>query len=137
MDGSDSSMRAAAYAGGMARRQRARIVAVYVRPLAPRWPTTAVAVAGYEQASGELAEQLIAEIRAGARRLGFHNWEFRVERGDPYTEICRIADELRADGVYVGSSTQAQRRVVGTALGASSLTLRLVRTGRWPVTVVP
>lgn len=131
IDGSPSSMRAAAYAGGMARRQQARIVAVYVRPMVPRWPTTAGAVAAMEVSSGEIADELIAEAKAGAKRMGYHNWEFRIERGDPYAELCRTADEMRADGVFVGASMQAQHKVAG------SLALRLVKTGRWPVTVVP
>ena len=43
----------------------------------------------------------------------------------------KLADELRADAVVVGASTQAGHRFVG------SLALHLVRTARWPVTVVP
>ena len=52
-------------------------------------------------------------------------------RSKGYTKICRIADEIQADAVVVGSSTQLGHRFVG------SLALKLVRAGRWPVTVVP
>ncbi len=52
-------------------------------------------------------------------------------RGDPYTEICRIADEVRADAIVVGASARAGHRFVG------SLAVRLVKAGKWPVTVVP
>ena len=51
--------------------------------------------------------------------------------GDPYHELRRVADEVRADAVVVGASTKAGHRLVG------SLAVRLVKAGRWPVTVVP
>ena len=56
---------------------------------------------------------------------------FIAAEGDPFTELRRIADEIRADAVVVGASTQAGHRLVG------SLAVRLVLAGRWPVTVVP
>ena len=56
---------------------------------------------------------------------------FRAERGDAYTELVRIADDERADLVVVGASARAGHRLVG------SIAVRLVRAGRWPVTVVP
>jgi nucleotide-binding universal stress UspA family protein len=54
-----------------------------------------------------------------------------VAHGDPYTEIKRMADEMRADAMVVGASAKAGHRIIG------SLAVRLVRAGRWPVTVVP
>ena len=51
--------------------------------------------------------------------------------GDPFTELCRIAEEIRANAVVVGASARAAHRLVG------SLAVRLVKAGRWPVTVVP
>ena len=51
--------------------------------------------------------------------------------GDPYLEIVRAADDLRADAVVVGSSMKAGHRLVG------SLAVRLIKAGKWPVTVVP
>lgn len=56
---------------------------------------------------------------------------FLCRRGDAYTELCKAADESRADLVVVGSSEQAGHRLVG------SVATRLVRAGRWPVIVVP
>lgn len=41
------------------------------------------------------------------------------------------ADEVLADSVVDGASTKAGHRLVG------STAVRLVRAGRWPVTVVP
>ena len=56
---------------------------------------------------------------------------FIATEGDPFIELRRIADETRADAVVVGASAHAGHRLVG------SLAVRLVRAGRWPVTVVP
>ena len=57
--------------------------------------------------------------------------EFRSVRGDPLAELTRIAEETRADAVVVGASEHLGHRIVG------SLASRLVRAGKWPVTVVP
>ena len=38
---------------------------------------------------------------------------FVVTRGDPYTELRRVADEVRADAVVVGASTTAGHRGSG------------------------
>ena len=67
---------------------------------------------------------------SGAERLGVP-LTFVVAHGDPYTELRRVADEMRADAVIVGASMQAGHRWIG------SLAVRMVKAGRWPVTVVP
>ena len=58
-------------------------------------------------------------------------WEFHTFRGDPYNGLAMAADQLTADAVVVGASERAGHRLVG------SVAVRLVKTGRWPVTVVP
>jgi len=54
-----------------------------------------------------------------------------VRQGDPLTVLADVAKETRADAVIVGSSASVGHRIAG------SLAVRLVRAGRWPVTVVP
>jgi nucleotide-binding universal stress UspA family protein len=131
VDGSATSMRAAAYAAGVARRQHARLVAVYVdRPVVLWAEQLPDGGASEIEARERVASELRAEITAATARLGI-DAEFVVRRGDPFTEIVRLADDLRADAVLVGSSMKGAHRLVG------SLAVRLVRTGRWPVTVVP
>ena len=133
VDDSVTSLRAAAYAAGLARRQGARLVCVYVEQLSAMYGATAAgagAIAAQDQALGETAAELRREAEAGAGRLGIP-LTFVVARGDPYTEIRRVADEVRADAVIVGASTKAGHRWIG------SLAVRLVKAGRWPVTVVP
>jgi len=81
-------------------------------------------------AQDQLTASLRAEVETGADQLGIE-LNFVAVRGDPYGEICRVAELERVDAVIVGASAQAGHRLVG------SLAIRLVRAGRWPVTVVP
>ncbi|TDU74815.1 nucleotide-binding universal stress UspA family protein [Streptomyces sp. KS 21] len=131
VDGSESSLRAAAYAAGLARRQNALLALVYVQPVMPAGVSLGAPVA---DTTGEIAEGLVAEIRDAAERLkGIYEvrWQFHTFRGDPYAGLVSAAEELTADAVVVGASEQAGHRIVG------SVAVRLVKAGRWPVTVVP
>ncbi|MET8830658.1 universal stress protein [Streptomyces sp. NPDC004610] len=131
VDGSDSSLRAAAYAAGLARRQGALLAVVYVQPMIAAGAALGAPVA---DTTGEIAEELVAQIRdATERTRGIFDvrWEFHTFRGDAYSGLVRAADELTADAVVVGASERAGHRIVG------SVAVRLVKAGRWPVTVVP
>ncbi|AOW90318.1 MULTISPECIES: universal stress protein [Streptomyces] len=131
VDGSDSSLRAAAYAGGQARRQGALLAVVYVQPVLAGGAVLGAPVA---ETTDEIAEELVVHIREAAERVrGIFDvrWEFHTFRGDPYGGLVQTADRLKADAVVVGASEQAGHRFVG------SVAVRLVKAGRWPVTVVP
>lgn len=134
VDGSPMSLRAGAYAGGLARRQRAHLAVVYVAPVAAMSAAAPVAGAALAVAQGEaydeIAEDLRRQVEQWAHERGVAA-TFVATRGDPYTELRRIAAELRADAVVVGASAKAGHRLIG------SLAVRLVRAGQWPVTVVP
>jgi nucleotide-binding universal stress UspA family protein len=132
-DDSVTSLRAAAYTAGLARRQRARVVAVYVAPVtsvalaSPAGPSVFVAES---EAHDEVAKELADRADRMATELGI-SVTFIMAHGDPYHEIIRIAMETRADAIVVGASLKAGHRLMG------SLAVRLVRAGKWPVTVVP
>ncbi|MCX4562909.1 MULTISPECIES: universal stress protein [Streptomyces] len=131
VDGSDSSLRAAAYAAGLARRQRALLALVYIQPVMAAGAALGVPVA---ETTDQIAEDLIQQIREGTEQVkGIFDvrWEFHTFRGDPYNGLVSAADQLKADAVVVGASEQAGHRIVG------SVAIRLVKAGRWPVTVVP
>jgi nucleotide-binding universal stress UspA family protein len=133
VDDSTTSLRAAAYAGGLARRQGAGVTVVFVAPVASMGAATpggAGLVAAQREAVSQIAEGLRRRTEEASRDLGI-SITFIVAEGDAYTELRRIADEIRADAVVVGASAQAGHRLIG------SLAVRLVRAGRWPVTVVP
>jgi nucleotide-binding universal stress UspA family protein len=133
VDDSTTSLRAAAYAVGLARRQGATVTVVYVAPAASfgaAAPGGATLEVARRQALSQVAEDLRGRFEKGAKELGI-SITFIAAEGDPYTELRRIADGIRADAVVVGASAQAGHRLIG------SLAVRLVRAGRWPVTVVP
>lgn len=135
VDDSVTATRAAAYAAGLARRQRARVIAVYVAPLASMM-MAAPAGAGLmvAEARAEAHDEIAAGLRTradeAASELGI-SITFITAHGDPYHEILRIAKEQRVDAIVVGASAKAEHKLIG------SLAVRLVRAGRWPVTVVP
>src|SRR3954453_1024245 len=95
VDGSPTSLRAGAYAAGLARRQRARLVVVHVATapvlamLAPGqpWPV--------EEMLADAEEDLRAQVSAGAAHAGIPV-EFVTARGEPFGRLSRIASELRA-----------------------------------------
>ena len=133
IDDSVTALRAGAYAAGLARRQGARLVAVYVEQLSGMYGASAAGasvIAAQDDALAETAADLRRRAQEYAEVLGV-SFTFIATRGDPYNELRRVADEVRADAVIVGASAKAGHRWVG------SLAVRLVKAGRWPVTVVP
>jgi nucleotide-binding universal stress UspA family protein len=134
VDGSPTSLRAAAYAAGLARRQGARLVVVYARTQPAVLFSIAdrggIAVREMLDAQDEVEQQLRDALLTHAR-LWPIDAQLVVRDGDPLTVLSDVADEVRADAVIVGSSTSMGHRIAG------SLAVRLVRTARWPVTVVP
>ncbi|MEW2567992.1 MULTISPECIES: universal stress protein [Streptomyces] len=131
VDGSESSLRAASYAAGLARRQRALLTLVYVQPVMAAGAALGVPVA---DTTDQIAEELVRDIQEAAEQVkGIFDvrWEFHTFRGDPYNGLVQAAEQLKADAVVVGASEQAGHRIVG------SVAIRLVKAGRWPVTVVP
>jgi nucleotide-binding universal stress UspA family protein len=130
VDDSITSLRAAAYAAGLARRQSARLFVVYVRSASTMAALAPLGAASMRQALDETSEDLRRRVVEGAQVIGMAI-EFVTADGEPFAELVRVADEIRADAVVVGASTQAGHRVIG------SIAVRLVRAGRWPVIVVP
>ena len=131
IDGSDSSMRAGAYAAGLARRQGSKLVLAYFRPMGTGTPQAGAAIA---QVGDEMAADLERQIREGVERNPYYGrirWEFHTAEGDPYRGLLELASRIKADAVVIGASERAGHRILG------SVAVRLVKAGRWPVTVVP
>ncbi|ACU72115.1 UspA domain protein [Catenulispora acidiphila DSM 44928] len=132
VDGSESSVRAAAYAAGLARRQGAKLALVFIQP----YPASVSASAASEMiaAGRATAEDLRRQMEEAIERLPVGTvarWEFYTGEGDPFRGLCDFAVKLRADAVVIGASQKTGHRIVG------SVAVRLVKAGKWPVTVVP
>ncbi len=130
VDGSITSLRAAFYAAGLARRQSAELVVVYVAGGSAMANFVPAAGAAVDEAQHDVAEELREQVENGAAQAGIRA-RFIERRGDPFTEISKVCTKVIADAVVVGSSTSQGHRLVG------SIGIRLVRAGLWPVTVVP
>jgi nucleotide-binding universal stress UspA family protein len=130
IDGSDTSLRAGAYAAGLATRQRARLVCLYVRTYSVAAGVGIAAVPSIQKAHDDIASELREMLETQSARIGI-SAEFVEREGSPFAEIVRLAKELPADAVIVGASTKAGHRFVG------SLAVHLVRSSQWPITVVP
>jgi nucleotide-binding universal stress UspA family protein len=133
IDDSVTALRASAYAAGLARRQGAKVIAVYVAPVAGMAlasSTGPAVIAAENEAYDEIAKELSDRAERIASELGI-DVTFVAAHGDPFHEISRVATEMRADAIVVGASLKAGHRLMG------SLAVRLVRAGKWPVTVVP
>jgi nucleotide-binding universal stress UspA family protein len=130
VDGSETSLRAGAYAAGLARRQGSNLAVLFVHNVGGFARSVPGAIPAMAEANRMTATELREAIEEQSARLGIDATLYERE-GTPFTEVVTLADELRADAVIVGASTQAGHRFVG------SLALHLVRAARWPVTVVP
>jgi nucleotide-binding universal stress UspA family protein len=130
LDGSRTSWRAAAYANGLARRQGARVTVVYVASPNALAMLTEAGPGIMAEVLQEVGADLRTQVEYLARERGVDT-EFLVVHGDPFSELRRVAGEVRADALVVGASERAGHRFVGSLAG------RLVKAARWPVTVVP
>jgi nucleotide-binding universal stress UspA family protein len=130
IDGSPTSLNAGAWAAGMARRQGSRLIVLFVATTPALTAMAPVAGAVVDEAMTDLGNELRTAVEAGAAYAGIPV-DMRTLRGNAYDEIVRVAEQERVDSVVVGASAQAGHRLVG------SLAVRLVRAGKWPVTVVP
>lgn len=130
VDGSETSMRAAAYAAGLARRQGSELIALFVASTGGMAAGLATTAGALVQAMEQVADELEAQLKDGFERLGL-TAKFLRRSGNPYAELVKVAEELRVDAIVVGASTQAGHRLVGSLAG------RLVKDAKWPVTVIP
>ncbi|HVM01522.1 MAG TPA: universal stress protein [Acidimicrobiales bacterium] len=126
-DGSQASLHAAAYAAGVARREGARVVPVWVRPPVAIGQTFAATVDALRQGRDDREADVQRAVDEAAAQFGIPAPELVVREGDPFEELAAVADDVSADAIVVGS---AEHRI-------GSLAVKLVRAARWPVTVVP
>ena len=129
VDGSESSLRARAYAAGLARRSGAQLVVLFVRQIGAL-ASLGTGAAVIEQTEDEIAAELRSDCQI-FRELAGIDVEFIERAGNPYRVLMEIAAKRQADAIIVGASQQTGHRLIG------SLAVHLVRNATCPVTVVP
>lgn len=135
VDGTPTSLRALAYAAGLARRQRAELIAVYVRsplrsPVALSGWVDAGIVAAEMQAQHDAEDDIWAQIADDAEAWGT-GARIVARNGNPLHELRKVAEESGADTIIVGASAGLRHRLFGSLGG------RLLRRRPCPVTIVP
>lgn len=128
-DGSPPAVHAAAWAGGLARRERSTLVVVYVEALSSPAYWTPLGGAAATEAGAELARELRAQAGPLLDERGIR-WEMLHGQGEPAQVLEAVAEERRADCIVVGKS---RRR--GGLLG--SVPKSLLAHATRPVVVVP
>jgi len=131
-DGSDPSHDALAFSAGMARRNGAALVVVYV--IDPGSEAIAVLAPGAAGVIGMTEHDAVAgirtEVEAALKGLAVE-WEFISVRGDPAAVLEEVAAARRLDAIVVGRSRSRLHRRLG------SIPARLMRTAQRPIAVVP
>jgi len=130
MDLSRTSLRAADYAAGLARRNGVGVVGVYVRHQNPLTLSSPGVMVYAQAAATDLAEEAGEYLADSALRLGTA-CAFTVVEGSPARVIRRLARELKVSALVVGASEHRVHRCFG------SLAARLARRAPCPVIVVP
>lgn len=135
VDGTPTSLRALAYAAGLARRQKAKLICVYVKqplrvPVAMSGWVDAGIVAAEAQAQSDVEKEIWRQVADDASTWGT-GARIIVRSGDPLTELRRVAEQAGADTIVVGASASLRHRLCG------SLGRRLLRRRPCPVTIVP
>ena len=135
VDGTPTSLRALAYAAGLARRQHANLICVYVRqplrtPIAMSGWVDAGIVAAEAQAQSDAEKEVWAQISDDATAWGT-GARLIIRHGNPLTELRKVAEQAGADTIIVGASASLPHRLFG------SLGNRLLRRKPCPVTIVP
>lgn len=130
VDLSRTSLRAADYAAGLARRNGVGVVGVYVRQYSALVLANPGVTAYAQSAESEVAKEAGEYLAESALRLGTA-CAFTVLEGPPAETIRNLARDLHVSALVVGASERLVHRWFG------SLSARLARTAPCPVIVVP
>ncbi|SER79268.1 universal stress protein [Actinokineospora terrae] len=124
VDGTQASLNAFAWAAGLARREHARLVLVYVEQLANPAYWTGVGITGAREAAEAYADELRLDATRYLDPIGV-SWEVVHVSGDPARGIESAAEQAGADCVVVGRSRHGR------------VTRTLIADAARPVVVVP
>ncbi len=118
-DFSPCSARAFELACELARDSGARLVTLHVKPPAPRDPAAEEDLSSLEDPESETFVEDVElghDLRAFTRSDPCLRIEKRVETGDPASEILRVADEVSADLIVMGThgTAESSRALLGS-----------------------
>ena len=122
IDGGDRALHAAAWASGLARRERARLILVYVEVITGPAYWSPIGMASATEAASAFVEDLRRTAAAYLDATGVQ-WELVHYRGEPAHGLEAVAADRRADCIVVGRGGGVARSLVNDA--------------RRPVVVVP
>jgi nucleotide-binding universal stress UspA family protein len=122
VDGGDRALHATAWASGLARRERARLVLVYVESISSPAYWSPICIATAAEAAAAFVEELHRAAAAYLDPAGV-SWELVHCRGNPAHGLEAVAEDRRADCIVVGRGGGVARSLVSEA--------------RRPVVVVP
>jgi nucleotide-binding universal stress UspA family protein len=122
VDGGDRALHAAAWASGLARRERARLVLVYVESITSSAYWSPIGMATAAETANAFVEELHRAAAAYLDPAGV-SWELVHCRGNPAHGLEAVAEDRRADCIVVGRGGGVARSLVNDA--------------RRPVVVVP
>jgi nucleotide-binding universal stress UspA family protein len=129
VDFSESSRKAFAYAVSFARQFAAEILLLHIVEFIPT-PELVVAESGYLNA--RLRENATRELANWRKEMEPFQLKTSVEDGIPHREIVRIADEINADLIILG--TEGRTGLSHLLIGSTAE--RVVRHAHCPVMVV-
>lgn len=130
VDLSRTSLRAADYAAGLARRNGVGVIGVYVRQHSALVLANPGVTVYANAAETDVAKEAGEYLAESALRLGTA-CAFTVLEGSPAEAIRNLARDLRVSALVVGASENRLHRWFG------SLASRLARAAPCPVIVVP
>ena len=118
LDFSDSGLSAARRARDLARKYRASLHVLHVAEYLPPVDSTFGAVSPFEvDMTAQMIEAGRKRLRHYAEEWGIPENQGRVEVGSPKIEIIRVAEEIGADLIVVGSHG---RHGLGLLLGSTA-----------------
>ncbi len=131
LDGSKGTQAAARWAAIEAHRTGSRVVAVYAVPRTELWSMSAVQI-NIDKILAEFQQLLDGRWTAPLRKAGVE-YTTRLIRGDPATELLRIAKREHASLLAVGSKSHSSL----TDLIVGGTVHKVINRAAIPVVLVP
>jgi nucleotide-binding universal stress UspA family protein len=129
VDGGGPAINAAAWAAGLARRERAKLILVYVEPLTSPAYWSPVIATGALDAGAAFVDEMRKNAAQFLESQGIR-WEIVHHRGEPAHGLEAVAEERRADCIVVGRSHDGTGSI-------GSVTKTLINLATRPVVVIP